>query len=122
MSWDKTAAANYAKSHAGGHSQKRCAEFTRKAIQAGGITLGHTYHAKDYGSMLKSAGFSAIGQFEQPRVGDVVVIQPYEGGNPSGHMAIFDGQEWYSDFRQRDMWAGPGYRAAKPPYTIYRKQ
>lgn len=53
MSWNKTTAVNYAKSHASSHSQGRCAEFTRKAIQAGGITLGHTYHAKDYGPMLK---------------------------------------------------------------------
>lgn len=63
MSWNKTTAVNYAKSHANSHSQGRCAEFTRKAIQAG----------------------------------DVIIIQPYEGGNPSGHMALFDGQEWYSD-------------------------
>ena len=84
-------------------------------------SLGHTYHAKDYGSLLKNAGFSVIGTFETPREGDVIVIQPYAGGNPSGHMALFDGQHWYSDFRQRDMWAGPGYRAAKPPYVIYRK-
>lgn len=40
MSWDKRMAVNYAKTHAGSHSQGRCAEFTRKAIQAGGITLG----------------------------------------------------------------------------------
>lgn len=53
MSWNKTTAVNHAKSHAGSHSQGRCAEFTRKAIQAGGITLGNTYHAKDYGPMLK---------------------------------------------------------------------
>lgn len=98
-----------------------CAEFTRKAIQAGGITLGHTYHAKDYGPMLRSAGFTAIGTYEMPREGDVIIIQPYAGGNPSGHMAIYDGAEWYSDFKQRDMWAGPGYRAARPSYTIYRK-
>lgn len=74
MSWNKTAATNYAKSHAGAHSQKRCAEFTRKAIQAGGISLGNTYHAKDYGPLLKNAGFRPIGTFEQPRAGDVVVI------------------------------------------------
>lgn len=98
-----------------------CAEFTRKAIQAGGITLGHTYHAKDYGPMLRNAGFTAIGTYEMPREGDVIIIQPYAGGNPSGHMAIYDGTEWYSDFKQRDMWAGPGYRAARPSYTIYRK-
>lgn len=121
MSWNKTAAANYARAHAGAHSQSKCAEYTRKAIQAGGVNLSHTFHAKDYGSLLKNAGFSAIGTFETPREGDVIVIQPYAGGNPSGHMAIFDGQNWYSDFRQRDMWAGPGYRSAKPPYVIYRK-
>ncbi|MDN4235656.1 NlpC/P60 family protein, partial [Citrobacter freundii] len=119
MSWNKTTAVNHAKSHAGSHSQGRCAEFTRKAIQSGGISLGNTYHAKDYGPLLKNAGFSPIGTFEQPRAGDVVVIQPYEGGNPSGHMAIFDGQAWYSDFRQRDMWAGPGYRAGLAPIFPY---
>ncbi len=37
----------------------------------------------------------------------------HAGGNPGGHRAIFDGSEWYSDFRQRDMWAGPGYRGSK---------
>ncbi|GJK84389.1 hypothetical protein GT695_00415 [Citrobacter amalonaticus] len=35
--------------------------------------------------------------------------------------AAMSRSEWYSDFRQRDMWAGPGYRAAKPAYIIYRK-
>ena len=54
MSWDKTAAVSYAKSHAGAHSQSRCAEFTRKAILAGGVLLGNTNHAKDYGPMLKN--------------------------------------------------------------------
>ncbi|MDI4740405.1 hypothetical protein MJN54_35925, partial [Salmonella enterica subsp. enterica serovar Kentucky] len=44
-----------------------------KAIQAGGITLGHTYHAKDYGPMLRNAGFTAIGTYEMPREGDVAV-------------------------------------------------
>lgn len=89
----------------------------RRAVSRWGIP----YHAKDYGPMLRSAGFTAIGTYEMPREGDVIIIQPYAGGNPSGHMAIYDGAEWYSDFKQRDMWAGPGYRAARPSYTIYRK-
>ncbi|SUH36036.1 putative periplasmic protein [Salmonella enterica subsp. enterica] len=29
-------------------------------------------------------------------------------------MAIYDGAEWYSDFKQRDMWAGPGYGQPGP--------
>ncbi|SUI01810.1 Uncharacterised protein [Salmonella enterica subsp. indica] len=114
-------AVNYVKTHAGSHSQGWCAEFTRKAIRAGGITLGHTWHSTDYGPMLRRAGFTAIGAYETPREGDVIIIQPYAGGNPIGHMAIYDGAEWYSDFKQRDIWAGPGYQAARPSYTIYRK-
>ncbi|EBP3211232.1 hypothetical protein AHZ37_002392 [Salmonella enterica subsp. indica] len=121
MSWDKRMAVNYVKTHAGSHSQGWCAEFTRKAIRAGGITLGHTWHSTDYGPMLRRAGFTAIGAYETPREGDVIIIQPYAGGNPIGHMAIYDGAEWYSDFKQRDIWAGPGYQAARPSYTIYRK-
>ncbi|WP_054179318.1 CHAP domain-containing protein [Trabulsiella odontotermitis] len=121
MTWDIRTATSYAKNHAHAHSVHRCAEYTRKAIGAGGIILGNTGHAKDYGSLLINAGFRAISPHESPKAGDVVILQPYEGGNPSGHMAIFDGQDWYSDFRQRDMWSGPGYRAAKPDYIIYRK-
>jgi hypothetical protein len=68
------------------------------------------------------AGFRTISTYESPQAGDVIILQPYEGGSVSGHIAIFDGQEWYSDFRQRDMWAGPGFRASKPEYKIYRKK
>ncbi|HGW5056739.1 TPA: hypothetical protein ACNH5O_000051 [Citrobacter koseri] len=121
MVWDIRTATSYAKHHAHTHSIKKCAEYTRKAIRAGGIDIGNTGHAKDYGSLLMHAGFRPVSPYESPRAGDVVILQPYEGGNPSGHMAIFDGQDWYSGFKQRDMWAGPGYRAAKPQYTIYRR-
>jgi hypothetical protein len=121
MGWDKHAAATYARQHAGSSSHSRCAEFTRIAINAGGGGISNTRHAKDYGSVLEAAGFRTIGQGENLREGDVVIIQPYTGGNPSGHMAIFDGTNWYSDFRQRDMWAGPGYRSARPAHKIYRK-
>src|SRR5690606_36532475 len=109
MVWDIRTATNYAKHHAHTHSIKKCAEYTRKAIRAGGIDIGNTGHAKDYGSLLMNSGFRPVSPYESPRAGDVVILQPYEGGNPSGHMAIFDGQDWYSDFKQRDMWAGPGY-------------
>lgn len=121
MGWNKHAAAIYARQHAGSTSQRRCAAFTRRAINAGGIDIGQTLHAKEYGRLLSNAGFTVIGTGEAPQEGDVVVIQPYRGGNESGHMAIYDGQHWYSDFRQRDMWGGPGYRSAQPAYKIYRK-
>ncbi len=121
MGWDTRTAATYARTHAGATSQHRCAEYTRKAINAGGINIGNTHHAKDYGGLLSNAGFRPVSTNSSPKEGDVVVIQPYAGGNPSGHMAIYDGNNWYSDFRQRDMWGGPGYRSAHPAFQIYRK-
>lgn len=121
MAWNKHTAAVHARQNAGSSSQKRCGEFTRKAILAGGVDIGNAPNAKDYGNNLERSGFRILGQGETLLEGDVVVIQPYVGGNPAGYMAIYDGNNWYSDFRQRDMWGGPGYRSARPSYKIYRK-
>lgn len=121
MAWNKTAAVAHVRWHAGSSSTGNCATFTRQAIEAGGVKMGHTRDARNYGPLLESGGFRPVGAGETPREGDVVVIQPYAGGRPEGHMAIFDGQTWFSDFRQRDMWGGPGYRHARPQYVIYRK-
>ncbi|PLR34506.1 NlpC/P60 family protein [Chimaeribacter arupi] len=122
MGWNKHTAAVYIRQHATSSSQGRCAAFTRRAINAGGVNIGQTLHAKDYGRLLSNAGFTVIGTGEMLQEGDVVVIQPYPGGNESGHMAMYDGQNWYFDFRQRDMWGGPGYRSARPAYKIYRRR
>ncbi|MBB1201569.1 hypothetical protein EGM70_14870 [Enterobacteriaceae bacterium 89] len=121
MVWDKHAAGAHARRHAGTTSHRRCAEFVRRAILAGGVDIQNTPDAKNYGSALEAKGFRPLGSGQQAIEGDVVVIQPYPGGNSSGHMAIFDGSGWYSDFRQRDMWGGPGYRAQQPAYVIYRR-
>lgn len=52
--------------------------------------------------------------------GDVLVIQPYKGGNPHGHIAMYDGEDWVSDFVHTDLWGGPGYRKATPDIEILR--
>lgn len=49
MAWNKHAAALHARHSAGISSQKRCGEFTRKAIRAGGVDIGNAPNAKDYG-------------------------------------------------------------------------
>jgi hypothetical protein len=106
-------------------SQRRCAFYVRLALQAGGASLGdHPGDAKDYGPLLRRIGFSEIA-VENPATykfmkGDIVVIQPYDGGNPSGHIAGFDGRQWISDFKQRDFWSGPLYRKHKPSHAFYR--
>ncbi len=127
---------NHLRSHAKPKSQNECAKYVRRALNAGGFTVVNTEHAKDYGAKLAASGFrpvsiwdgilpSRLNQYGYLQdyvvtAGDVAVIQPYDGGNPSGHMTMYDGQHWLSDFRQRGIWPGPGYRNKKPSYIIYR--
>ncbi|WP_312047224.1 hypothetical protein [Erwinia sp.] len=120
MSWDKQDAVTYLRSHALGKSHSECARYTRQAIEAGGIKLERTHHAKDYGHILIRAGFRELLPATILLPGDVAIIQPYEGGNPSGHMTMYDGTKWISDFVQRDMYPGPGYRRLHPSFKIYR--
>jgi len=115
---------------AGITSRGQCAIHVRKALEAGGAdTEGHPATAKDYGTLLQKNGFSKIAsEGYVPRTGDTVVIQPYPGqqGN-AGHIQVFDGAHYLSDFRQTyplnapgGIYPGPEYRKFKPSYSIYR--
>ncbi|MBK4728102.1 MULTISPECIES: hypothetical protein [Erwiniaceae] len=120
MTWNTERAIQHLRIRANSASQNRCAEFTREAIEAGGIILARTRNAKDYGTSLSDAGFRELPPGSRVNAGDIVIIQSYRGGNPAGHMAMFDGSIWISDFRQRTMYPGPGYRHAQPSFKIYR--
>ncbi len=53
--------------------------------------------------------------------GDIMVMEPWSGNAvDAGHIAGYDGQQWISDFIQRDFWAGPAYRKVRPQYAVYR--
>lgn len=120
MSWNKQTAISHVNSRAGEHSQHACATFTREAIEAGGIRIGSTNFAKDYGPLLERQGFTKVHGGETVRAGDIIVIQASTASS-SGHMAMFNGSIWVSDFRQNsDVYPGPGYRKYKPAYQIYR--
>ncbi|MCC8403010.1 hypothetical protein LJ655_14135 [Paraburkholderia sp. MMS20-SJTN17] len=73
MEWDKVGAVRFLQAHARSTSISACAQYTREAIQAGGIYLARTRLAKDYGSSLAGAGFYEVR--DEPQAGDVVVIQ-----------------------------------------------
>lgn len=51
--------------------------------------------------------------------GGIVVIDGFPG-TPDGHMAMYNGSQWVSDFKQRDLYPGPRYRTARPGYKVYR--
>ena len=73
--------------------------------------------------ILEKNGFKPVGKDGYvPQKGDIVVMQPVPGAkDQSGHIAVFNGKQWVSDFKQSGIWPGPGYRQAKPPYKIYRQ-
>lgn len=110
------ASASYASKH-------KCAAYVRRAMLAGGLAIDpHPLYAKDYGPYLTRAGFESISaNGYKATKGDIVVIQSYAAKDPAGHIAMYDGTRWVSDFKQRDIWAGPGYRIHKPAMQVYRQ-
>lgn len=117
MSWNKYLAAQYAKDNAESQSVGLCARYVTNAIIYGGLEIPRTQFAKDMGSTLLIAGFKyAIINID---IGDIAVIQPI-ANHPYGHVCIFDGDNWVSDFIQRTMYPGQAYREAMPPFIIFR--
>ena len=87
----------------GRKSTSDCATFVRLAIKAGGLTLKIRHSAKDYKSSLITAGFLPIGSANGCYLpGDVIIIEP-SGKHTDGHMAMYDGKQWLSDFPQKNM-------------------
>lgn len=117
MLWDKQKAAQYARNNAQDHSTGYCAKYVTNAINYGGIGIPKTPYAKDMGTTLIDAGFKSIN--DSIEIGDVAVIQAISG-HPNGHVCIYDGNDWISDFVQQTMYPGDAYRNAKPPYEIFR--
>jgi len=118
MSWDVDAAIQYLDNHAAGSSTGYCAKYTAAAIAHGGIYLRGHEAAQDFGSSLEEAGFVEYSGTDYKK-GDVVVIQGI-AGHKYGHMAMFDGEQWVSDFKQRSLYPGHDYAAVSPAYKVYR--
>lgn len=105
------AAADYATSHALKGSAKKCAEYVNNALRAQGIKIWG--HGRDVaGNLLKTGKFQSIaynGKYIAQK-GDVMSI-PSIAGHPYGHVAIFNGEYWVSDYIQtnkRGNTAAPG--------------
>ena len=85
-------------------STGRCARYVRKALQAAGYEFTPNPSAYQYASRgtLANAGFVKISNNMPPQVGDVVVFDR-SSKHRHGHIQIFDGSNWVSDFRQNDI-------------------
>ena len=81
----------------------RCARYVANALQAAGYKFNRQPSAYMYhtNGILSGMGFECIGRNNpQPQPGDVCVINRFNG-HPHGHICMFNGQQWISDFRQR---------------------
>jgi type VI secretion system secreted protein VgrG len=99
-----------------------CARAVGNALEAGGInTAGRPGSAKNYGPFLQDKGFSTVSPTNYtPIKGDIRVFQPYPTGSPHGHINMYNGNQWISDFRENGFWPGPGYRTYQPAFEIFR--
>lgn len=122
-----------------------CAAYVRSALEAGGLIVSipkkHYADASgpsacDYGDGLLAIGFKVVFNNRdivcekiefKPIAGDVAIYQRFEG-HRHGHIQMFNGIQWISDFPQKNMYPdqapglypGPAYRKAEIPLKIYR--
>lgn len=88
-----------------------CAKFVRKALEAGGLdTSKRPDWAWKYINYLPTIGFELLGVVNKnntngytPEPGDIAVYM--QGNNPSvpGHICMYTGLQWCSDFKQKSM-------------------
>ncbi|MBS4013174.1 MAG: hypothetical protein KGZ97_05360 [Bacteroidetes bacterium] len=100
-----------------------CAKAVRLSLEAGGInTTTRPNSAKDYGPYLVMWGFDTVDRTGySPLKGDIRVFQNYPGGSMHGHINMYNGNQWVSDFFENGFWPGRGYRENSAAFTIYRK-
>ena len=91
------------------------------ALEAGGInTNPHPISAKDYEPYLKKWGFTKIPQSDyDPIKGDIRVFQNYPGGSKHGHIDMYNGKQWVSDYFEKNDFPGNGYRLHNT-FSIFR--
>lgn len=111
-------AATYVTSHVAGSSRSMCAWYVVKAMWRGGCPIG-LIPAYAYDKTLPQMGFKEVPLNDyQPKVGDISVL-PKNEKSLFGHIAIYNGKLWVSDFRQKSIYPSSAYRK-NGAYKIFR--
>ena len=115
--WDLGKSINHLISASHEKSTHRCAKYVREAIEAGGLSLaGHPENAIEYVRFLPTIGFKHIKtiKYDPPyktymreaMPGDIAIMPNPKGG--PGHICMYTGKQWISDFRQSRAWVYGG--------------
>jgi hypothetical protein len=121
-SLNKSQLSDWMDAHALARSSHHCAMYVRLGMEAAGLNTGdrpQSGDAGDYGSFLLRHGAQTVPPDSYvPQVGDVVVFDK-TAQHPNGHIEMYDGHKWVSDFLQNSF---SPYRdtTSTPSFTIYR--
>lgn len=122
--WDLNRLAAVATVNAAGRKATGdCALYVRRALEAAQkkkFFSGGLGHANQMATQLMKMGWAPVGQnITSWQKGDISVFQrtDTELGRKYGHIAIFNGATWVSDFIQKSVQPNSSSRL---PYTIYR--
>lgn len=109
-------ALEWAKNNVGPKSVGRCARYVRSMLEAGGMnTAGRPVSAYQYAGYLPKKGFKHIASLSTKSEqaawsnsnalpGDIAVM----AHGQHGHICMFTGKQWVSDFVQNNMWPYSG--------------
>jgi len=119
VNYDSNKAVEYISLHSERKSKGRCAYYVRKALIAGGIPAYIKAPACLYSKILPLYGFKMIPHPSTYREGDIVIF-PSVKNHPYGHIAMWNGKQWVSDFKQKGIIVNPAYN--KVDYRIWRNR
>jgi RHS repeat-associated protein len=107
----------YVTDNAQSRSQGQCAAYVRRGMEAGGADMRRRPGAAaDYGNTLVREGFRGLDPAGYvPQAGDVAVYGRVPGSD-YGHIQMYNGTQWVSDFLQRSVVPGPGYAGSSPSF------
>ncbi len=94
--------ASYARDNAEPRSVGRCARYVANALVKAGFKFVRQGSAWMYwkNGILEQMGFKPMPQGTKPQIGDIMVFDR-SPAHKHGHIQIFDGSNWVSDFVQR---------------------
>jgi hypothetical protein len=127
----------------GKESKRECAKYVGYAIEKSFPNYIRSPKAKDCGNNLKKLGFYHVAEGKNYKAskGDIKIYQPYDAffkdgknypaSDPAGHMQIFNGEQWISDFKQGEtprsisnkdqgLYPNRGYENSNTSSQIYR--
>ena len=124
--WNTDASTKFLMTYAKSESSHKCWNYVKHALEVGGFKRDNSIPAYTAVNFLKSNNFGCIykgtvkghsgSDYPNKCTGDITVFDKYEGGK-YGHIDMWCGKQWISDFKQGGNWINS---TAKAAFTVWR--